>query len=267
MNTDPRLKPLGELRHLDLITSDEYDDTLAELEIIELQRAHNAEEDIDVPELAMTADQVTTLAWLLSMELVDTDRFLKMLHALPAQEPRWRLASAALHQVNRKAIDTLYGENLINQFQRDAAHDSLPAAYLAASPVAALRHMLKQGTVSPPQYEQLKTRTRANGSQLARVIVDAAGKPPRPVGRPRPRLSTVLYAVLLLAFLTMLTFAGRAWFASPAPVSAIKPVVTVETVERGDLQQRAADMVEGARQPGADGVQYDIQVIQDKPPQ
>ena len=66
MSTDPRLKPLGELRQLDLITSDEYDDTLAELQIIEIQRAHNAAEDIDVPELAMNADQIKTLAWLLS---------------------------------------------------------------------------------------------------------------------------------------------------------------------------------------------------------
>ncbi len=45
MSTDPRLKPLGELRQLDLITSDEYDDTLAELQIIEIQRAHNASSD------------------------------------------------------------------------------------------------------------------------------------------------------------------------------------------------------------------------------
>ena len=76
MSSDPRLKPLGELQHLGLINSDEYDDTLAELQIIELQRAHNAAEDIDVPELAMTADQVKTLAWLLSTELVPEDRFL-----------------------------------------------------------------------------------------------------------------------------------------------------------------------------------------------
>lgn len=114
MSTDPRLKPLGELRQLDLITSDEYDDTLAELQIIEIQRAHNAAEDIDVPELAMNADQIKTLAWLLGAELVPEERFFRMLRKLPADEPRRQLASAALLQVNRQAVDALYQQNLIN---------------------------------------------------------------------------------------------------------------------------------------------------------
>lgn len=267
MSTDPRLKPLDELRQLDLITSDEYDDTLAELDIIELQRAHNAEEDIDVPELAMNADQVKTLAWMLSAELVPADRFFRMLRKLPAGDQRRQLASAALQQVNRQGGDALYDLNLINQFQRDAFHDSLPADHLACTPVAALRHMLKQGTLSPLQYKELQARTCANGSQLARVIVDAAGKPPRQIGRPRPRPSTIMAAVLLLAFLTMLTFAGRAWYGRGQPTPVAPLAQPADTVERTDLQQRAADMVDGARQPGADGVQYDIQVIQDKPPQ
>ena len=268
MSSDPRLKPLGELRQLELITSDEYDDTLGELQIIEIQRAHNAAEDIDVPELAMNADQVRTLAWLLSAELVPEDRFFRMLRKLPADEPRRQLASAALQQVNREAVDALYGENLINQFQRDAARDSLPADHLAATPVAALRHMLKQGTVSPLQYKALQARTRANGSQLARIIVDAAGKPPARLGRPRPRPSTIMAAVLLLAILTILTFAGRAWFRreQPTPVAPVAPLAQpAETAERTDLQQRAAGMVEDARQPGAEAPPFEVQVIQDKP--
>lgn len=266
MSSDPRLKPLGELRQLELITSDEYDDTLGELQIIEIQRAHNAAEDIDVPELAMNADQVGTLAWLLSAELVPEERFFRMLHKLPADEPRRQLASAALRQVNREAVDALYRENLINQFQRDAAHDSLPDDHLAATPVAALRHMLKQGTVSPLQYKALQARTRADGSQLARIIVDAAGKPPAQLGRPRPRPSTIMAAVLLLAILTMLTFAGRAWFRreQPAPVAPLAQ--PAGTAERTDLQQRAAGMVEDARQPGAEAPPFEVQVIQDKPP-
>ncbi|WP_332859472.1 hypothetical protein [Janthinobacterium svalbardensis] len=267
MSTDPRLKPLGELRQLDLITSDEYDDTLAELQIIEIQRAHNAAEDIEVPELAMSADQIRTLAWLLSAELVPEERFFRMLRELPADEPRRQLASAALQQVNREAVDALYGENLINQFQRDAAHDSLPADHLAASPVAALRHMLKQGTVSPLQYKALQARTRANGSQLARLIVDAAGKPPTQYGRPRPRPSTIMAAALLLAILTMLTYAGRAWFKREQPVPVAPLAQPADTLERPDLQQRAASMVEDARQPGADAPQFEVQLIQDKPPQ
>ncbi|WP_058050451.1 hypothetical protein [Janthinobacterium sp. Ant5-2-1] len=267
MSTDPRLKPLGELRQLDLITGDEYDDTLAELQIIELQRAHNAAEDIDVPELAMNADQIKTLAWLLSAELVAEERFFRMLRKLPADEPRRQLASAALQQVNREAIDALYGENLINQFQRDAAHDSLPDYHLAATPVAALRHMLKQGTLSPLQYKELQARTRANGSQLARAIVDAAGKPPTQYGRPRPRPSTIMAAALLLAILMMLTYAGRAWFKREQPVPVAPLVQPADTIERTDLQQRATSMVEGARQPGADAPQFEVQVIQDKPRQ
>lgn len=266
MSSDPRLKPLGELRQLELITSDEYDDTLGELQIIEIQRAHNAAEDIDVPELAMNADQVRTLAWLLSAELVPEDRFFRMLRKLPADEPRRQLASAALQQVNREAVDALYGENLINQFQRDAAHDSLPADHLAATPVAALRHMLKQGTVSPLQYKALQARTRANGSQLARIIVDAAGKPPARLGRPRPRPSTIMAAVLLLAVLTILTFAGRAWFRREQPTPVAPVAQPAETAERTDLQQRAAGMVEDARQPGAEAPPFEVQVIQDKPP-
>lgn len=83
MSTDPRLLPLAELLRLGLITSDEYDDTLAELEIIDLQRAHNAAEDIDVPELAMNADQIGTLAWLLSTELVPEDRFSRCCASCP----------------------------------------------------------------------------------------------------------------------------------------------------------------------------------------
>lgn len=267
MSTDPRLKPLGELRQLDLITSDEYDDTLAELQIIEIQRAHNAAEDIDVPELAMNADQIKTLAWLLSAELVPEERFFRMLRKLPADEPRRQLASAALRQVNRQAVDALYQQNLINAWQRDAAHDSLPADHLAATPVTALRHMLKQGTLSPLQYKELQARTRANGSQLARLIVDAAGKPPTQYGRPRPRPSTIMAAALLLAILTMLTYAGRAWFKREQPVPVAPLAQPADTIERTDLQQRAASMVEGVRQPGADAPQFEVQVRQDKPPQ
>ena len=84
MTTDPRLLPLAELLRLGLITPDEHDDALGELEIVEIQRAHNAAEGIDVPELAMDADALQALAWMLGEELVDMPRFLAMLQALPA---------------------------------------------------------------------------------------------------------------------------------------------------------------------------------------
>lgn len=254
MSSDPRLLPLAELLRLGLITLDEHDDALAELEIVEIQRAHNAEEGIDVPELAFDADLQQTLAWLLSEELVDMQRFLAMLQA---QDGRQQLASAALQQANRQPFATLYDENLINQWQRDAAIDRLPPDLLIASPVAALRLMLAQGSLSPQDYQALKVRTRAHGSARARMIVDAAGQPQHGWRGWRP--STWMMVVIMLVLLAL---AAPEWFSKPAPVTM--PAPPVETVERSDLQQRAADIVESARQPGAEGLQYEVQVVQEK---
>lgn len=259
MNADPRLLPLAELLRLGLITLDEHDDALGELEIIELQRAHNAAEGIDVPELAMDASPLQALAWLLSEELADMQRFLTMLQTLPAQDERRQLAGAALQQANRHAFDTLHDENLINQFQFDAAIDRLPVDRLIASPVAALRELLAQGTLSPQNYQALKTRTRAQGSDLARMIVDAAGKRQPQHGWRGWRPSTWMILVIVLVFLAL---EAPGWFSKPAPVTM--PVPPVETVERADLQQRAQSMVDSARQPGAGDVQYDVQVVQEK---
>ena len=261
MRGDPRLKPIAELLRLGLITLDEQDDALAELEIIELQRAHNAAEGIAVAELAFDANLQQTLAWLLAEELVDAQRLLAMLQA---QGEHHQLASAALRQVNQQAVNTLYEENLINQWQRDAAIEHLPPDRLVASPVAALRQMLAQGSMSQHDYQALKTRTRTQGSELARIIVDAAGKAPRQPGPPAMRPSTWMIIVIVLVFLAL---AAPGWFSKPAPATMAPPV---ETLERSDLQQRAQSAVDSARQPGADGVQYEVQVVQekvkDKPP-
>lgn len=257
MNADPRLAPLAELLRLGLITLEEHDDALAELEIIEIQRAHNAAEGIAVPELAMDADPLQALAWLLGEELVDPQRFFAMLQTLPAQDERRQLASAALRQANRHAFDTLHDENLINRFQRDAAIDHLPPDRLIASPVAALRELLKQGGLSPQDYQALKTRTRAHGSALARIIVDAAGKPQHGWRGWRP--STWMILVIVLVFLAL---EAPGWFSKPAPVTM--PAPPVESVERADLQQRAQSMVDNARQPGVGDVQYEVQVVQEK---
>ncbi|OBV37675.1 hypothetical protein [Janthinobacterium psychrotolerans] len=257
MNADPRLLPLDELVRLGLVTPDEYDDALAELEIVEIQRAHNAAEGIDVSELAFDADLQQTLAWLLSEELVDTQRFFAMLQALAPQDERRQLAASALQLANRHAFDTLYQENLINQWQRDAAIDRLPTDVLIASPVAALRQMLAQGGLSPQDYQALKTRTHTQGSELARMIVDAAGKRQQHGWRAwRP--STWMILVIVLVFLAL---AAPGWFAKPVPAAMPPPV---QTLERTDLRQRAQSAVDSARQPGADGVQYDVQVVQEK---
>ncbi|MGK5024638.1 hypothetical protein [Janthinobacterium sp. RB2R34] len=255
MNGDTRLKPIAELQRLGLITLDEHDDALAELEIIELQRADNAAEGIAVAELAFDANLQQTLAWLLAEELVDTQRFLAMLQA---QGEHHQLASAALRQVNQQAINTLYDENLINQWQRDAAIEHLPPDRLVASPVAALRQMLAQGSMSQQDYQALKTRTRTQGSELARMIVDASGKRQPQHGWRAWRPSTWMIVVIVLVFMAL---AVPGWFSNPAPATVTPPV---ETLERSDLQQRAQSAVDSARQPGADGVQYDVQVVQEK---
>lgn len=255
MSTDPRLLPLAELLRLGLITLDEHDDALGELEIVELQRAHNAAEGIDVPELAMDADPLQALAWLLGEELVDMPRFFAMLQM---HDERHQLASAALQQANRQAFDTLHDENLINQFQRDAAIDRLPSDRLIASPLAALRELLSQGSLSPQDYQALKTRTRTHGSALARSIVNAAGKRQPQQGWRGWRPSTWMILVIVLAFVALEAFDR---FSKPAPVTMPPPV---ETVERSDLQQRAQSAVDSARQPGHDGVPYDVQVVQEK---
>lgn len=259
MGGDPRLKPLAELQRLGLVTRDEFDDTLAELEIIEIQRAHNAAEGIAVPELAFDADLPQTLAWLLGEELVDTQRVFAMLKTLPPQDERRQLAATALQQANRQPFATLYDENLINQWQRDTAIDRLPPDRLIASPVAALRLMLAQGSMSAQDYQALKTRTRAQGSDLARMIVDAAGKRQPQHGWRAWRPSTWMSVVIVLALLALAT---PAWFSKPAPATV--PAPPVETVERTDLRQRAQSMVDSARQPGAEGVPYDVQVVQEK---
>ena len=264
MNDDPRLLPLAELLRLGLITLDEHDDALGELEIVELQRAHNATEGIAVPELAFDANLQQTLAWLLSEELVDMPRFFAMLQALHPQDERRQLATAALQQANRQPFDILYEENLINQWQRDAAIDRLPPDRLIASPVAALRLLLAQGGMSAQDCKALKVRTRAHGSELARMIVDAAGKRQPQHGWRGWRPSTWMILVIVLAFVALEAFDR---FSKPAPVDMPPPV---ETVERSDLRQRAQSAVDSARQPGADDVQYDFQVVQekvkDKPP-
>jgi len=258
MSTDPRLLPLAELLRLGLLTPDEHDDALAELEIVEIQRAHNAAEGIAVPELAMDADAVQALAWMLGEELVDMPRFFAMLQALPPQDERRQLAATSLQQANRQPFDTLYEENLINQFQRDAAIDRLPPDHLIASPVAALRLMLAQGGMSAQDYQALKTRTRAHGSELARIIVDAAGKRQPQHGWRGWRPSTWMIVVIVLVLLAL---AAPGWFSRTAPATRPPPV---QTLERTDLQQRARSAVDSARQPGADGVQYDVQVVQEK---
>ena len=263
MPSPSQLPPaLAQVRQLGLITDNELDDAIAELDIIELQRNHNEEEDIDVPELAAGAGPVDTLAWLLRTDLLPQDVFLQRVRELPRRHDgaalleRQQLAADALRQVNRQAIDTLYDEDVIDQWQRDAAHARLPEDRLLVTPVAALRDMLRQGTLSTPQFEALRLRARQSGSELARIIVDAAARQDR---RERPAYARpgtwVKAALLLLA----LVFAASAIIGKQAPSPA---AIAEPGIERPDLRQNAAHAVESARLPGA-GPELSITVVQD----
>ncbi|MDX8120781.1 hypothetical protein SKZ59_03260 [Janthinobacterium sp. GMG2] len=252
---------LAQVRQLGLITDDELDDAIAELEIIELQRKHNEEEGIDVPELAAGAGLVDTLAWLLLTDLLPQDDFLQRVRDLPRQHggaallERQQLAADALRQVNRQAIDTLYDEDLIDQWQRDAAHARLPADRLLASPVAALRDMLRQGILSAPQFEALRLRTRQRGSELGRIIVDGAAQRAHRPAYARP----VTWVMPVLLLVVVLAVAGRSIMSRQAPSPA---TIAEQGVERPELQQNAAHAVESARLPGA-GPDLSITVVQD----
>lgn len=170
---------LAELRQLRLITDNELDDAIDELEILALDE----EDDVDMPRLAAGASAAEALAWLPRTDLLPQDDFLRRVQELPRRHggaallERQQLAADALMLVNGEAIDTLYDDDLISQWQRDAAHTSLPADRLLASPIAALRDMLRQGTLTAQQFELL--RTRQHGSALGRIIVDGAARQAR----------------------------------------------------------------------------------------
>nr|WP_314607210.1 hypothetical protein [uncultured Janthinobacterium sp.] len=256
---------LAQVRRLGLITAEELDDAIAELDIIELQRKHNEEEDIDVPELAAGAGPVDTLAWLLRTDLLPQDAFLQRVRELPRQHDgaalleRQQLAADALRQVNRHAIDALYDEDVIDQWQRDAAHASLPTDRLLASPVAALRDMLRRGTLSAAQFDALRLRTRQRGSELARIIVDAAARQARRERPAHARPGTWVKAALLVLLLALV---ASAIISKQAPSPA---AIAGHGIARPDLQQNAAHAVENTRPPGA-GPELSITVVQDDAP-
>ena len=251
---------LAQVRQLGLISENELDDAIAELEILALDE----EDDVDMPRLAADATAADALAWLLHTDLLPQDDFLRRVQDLPRRHAgaalieRQQLAADALKLVNRRAIDTLYDEDLISPWQRDTAYASLPVDRLLASPIAALREMLRQGTLTEQQFELL--RTRQHGSELGRIIVDGTA---RQIRRDRPACARPGTWVMAALLVLVLAFAGRAIVSRQAPAPAA-PVAAIaeQGVERPDLQRRAAQAVENARVPGA-GADLSITVVQD----
>lgn len=251
---------LAQVRQLGLISENELDDAIAELEILALDE----EDDVDMPRLAADATAADALAWLLHTDLLPQDDFLRRVQDLPRRHgsqalfERQQLAADALKLVNRRAIDTLYDEDLISPWQRDTAYASLPVDRLLASPIAALREMLRQGTLTEQQFELL--RTRQHGSELGRIIVDGTA---RQIRRDRPACARPGTWVMAALLVLVLAFAGRAIVSRQAPAPAA-PVAAIaeQGVERPDLQRRAAQAVENARVPAA-GADLSITVVQD----
>ncbi|MCX7291897.1 SHOCT domain-containing protein [Janthinobacterium sp.] len=258
--TLPSHPSLAGLRQRGLITAQEFDEAMDELDILALPD----EDDFDMPRLAPGAGLADTLAWLLRTDLLPQDAFLQRVRDLPHQhggaalQERQQLAAAALKLVNRQAIDTLYDENLIDQWQRDAAHASLPGDRMLASPIAALRDMLRQGTLTTQQFQTLRQRTRQHGSELARIIMEGAARQARQDRPAHARPATWVLAALMLL---VLAFAGRAIVGGRATAPRA-PGIEGQAVERSDLQQRAAQAVESARVPGA-SADLSITVVQD----
>lgn len=283
MTTDPhtstrdaRRDALDQLLRLELIREDERDDALDELESVALQREENARDGIKVAELATNPSLEDTLAWVLTSALVPADIFpirvadLASRHEGAALQQRQQLAAGALLQANRHAVDILYDEDLLNQWQRDAAQEAAPSGRLIATPVAALRFIVKHGTLSAPQWKALQLRTRQHGSEFARVIVAGATRRASLDRPPYARPGTWLVALALSLLLAAFT-AGAIHFKKKPPATAA-PIIeqsseqSVEpSAQAADLNRRAASAVELARQPGA-GMDLSVTVEQDAPP-
>lgn len=268
---DARLDALNQLLQLELIREDERDDALDELESVALQREENARDGIKVAELAANPSLEDALAWMLASALVPADIFpirvadLASRHEGAALQQRQQLAAGALLQANRHAVDILYDEDLLNQWQRDAAHEAVPANRLIATPVTALRFIVKHGTLPAPQWKALQLRTRQHGSEFARAIIDGATRRASLDLPPYARPGTWLVALALSLLLAALT-AGAIHFKKKPPAAAARVEQSVEpSAQAADLNRRAASAVELARQPGA-GMDLSVTVEQDAPP-
>ncbi|CDG81637.1 hypothetical protein [Janthinobacterium agaricidamnosum] len=182
MTADPRITSINTIHELGLISVEERDDALDELEQHQI--------DLDDPQLAgleldllqANPSLIDTLAWLLTTQVLPADRLRQTLQTLPAHHAgdalsrRRDLIEQTLRHVHQAALKILYDEDLIDPWLRDAAGDSLPAGQLVASPVDALLLIVNQGKLTAKQFNALLARTRSGGSGLAVIIVHATAK-------------------------------------------------------------------------------------------
>ena len=172
MHTEPPHASLQQLHQLGLITAQELEDANAERDVAAYERLHPPEDPVDMPELAQDADLVTTLGWLLLTDLLPKNDLDQRVAALPREQQA--LLADGVRYYNRREVDALYELDLLNQFQRDAAHAAVPGDRILYSPWIALRWIVAQGILTTPQFEALEVRVRASGSELAREIMQAA---------------------------------------------------------------------------------------------
>ena len=172
MHTEPPHASLQHLHQLGLITVQELEDANAERDVAAYERLHPPEDPVDMPELAQDADLVSTLGWLLLTDLLPKNDLDKRMPTLPPGQQA--LLADGVRHYNRREIDDLYELDLLNQFQRDAAHTAVPGDRLFYTPWIAMRWLVVNGVLSSQQFEALEERVRASGSELAREIMEAS---------------------------------------------------------------------------------------------
>ena len=172
MHTEPPHPSLEQLHQLGLISAQELDDANAERDVAAHERLHPSEDDIDMPELAQDAGLVDTLGWLLLTDLLPKNDLDQRMPALPPGQQT--LLADGVRHYNRREVDALYELDLLDQFQRDAAHAAVPGDRILYSPWIAMRWLVVSGILSTQQFEALEVRVRAHGSELAREIMAAS---------------------------------------------------------------------------------------------
>ena len=172
MHTEPPHASLQQLHQLGLISAQELDDANAERDVAAYERRHPSEDDIDMPELAQDAGLVDTLGWLLLTDLLPKNDLDQRTPALPPGQQT--LLADGVRHYNRREVDALYELDLLDQFQRDAAHAAVPGDRILYSPWIAMRWLVVSGILSTQQFEALEVRVRAHGSELAREIMAAS---------------------------------------------------------------------------------------------
>lgn len=172
MHTEPPHPSLQQLHQLGLITTQELDDANAERDVAGYERLHPPEDPVDMPQLAQDADLVNTLGWLLLTDLLPKNELEKRVAALPPGQQA--LAADGVRHYNRREVDDLYELDLLNPFQRDAAHAAVPGDRILYSPWIAMRWLVVNGILTTQQFEALEVRVRASGSELAREIMQAS---------------------------------------------------------------------------------------------